>query len=57
MTATRTIDGKKYLMRDRRPTTELRKLYREFCEKFSSGMTFHHWMIERGKVYFVVKSR
>jgi len=46
----RTIDGKRYLMRDQRPIRELRKFHAAFCLKYRSAMPFHHWLIERGRV-------
>lgn len=45
----RVIDGHRYLMRDKRPTSELRKLHTEFCNKYSSGMDFHEWLYCRGE--------
>jgi len=50
----RTIDGVKYLMRDTRPTRELRKLHKAFVLKYGP-IEFHKWLAERGKVYIRVK--
>lgn len=54
----RIIDGQKYLMRDQRPVKELRALYRAFTQKYyqevaltTPALTFHRWLVERGKVY------
>ncbi len=46
---TRVIDGIRYLMRDQRPVASLRKLHRQFVEKYGH-MDFHQWLRERGKV-------
>lgn len=51
MRSIRKIDGQTYIMRDPRPTRQLRVLWQAFCEKYHSSMTFHHWLVERGKVY------
>lgn len=53
----RKIDGVLYLMRDKRPTRDLRELHRQFCEKFKTQISFHQWMIERGKVYTDIRER
>lgn len=47
----RSIEGVKYLMRDPRPTAELRKMYQAFVAKFGDSLSFHQWLVERGKVY------
>lgn len=52
---TRKIDGRTYLMRDTRPTTELRKLYAGFCQKYGNKLDFHAWLVQRGKVYLTVR--
>jgi len=52
----RTIDGKRYLMRDTRPTRELRALWRAYCAKFKP-ITFERWLAERGKVHLCIDRR
>lgn len=51
----RIIDGRKYLMRDQRTTEVLRQLYKDFCYKYKSTVTFHQWLREQGKVYGTLK--
>ena len=50
----RTINGRKYLMRDTRPVKELRELWKAFCKKYGQ-MDFHKWLGERGKVHIEIK--
>lgn len=50
----RIIDGHKYLMRDTRPTSELRKLHKAFEAKYGP-MEFHHWLADRGKIHIEIK--
>lgn len=51
----RTIDGRRYLMRDQRPVRYLRALYTAYCIKFKSTLSMHDWLVQRGKVYKEVK--
>lgn len=51
----RTIDGIKYLMRDMRPTSELRLLHAAFEAKYGK-LDFHRWLAERGKVHIRITS-
>ena len=55
----RTINGHKYLMRDTRPTKELRQLYKQFVEKYGlkDTLTFHDWLADRGKIHIEIKER
>jgi hypothetical protein len=46
----RKIDGRTYMMRDKRPVVELRKLYADYLGKYGSTITIHQWLRERGKV-------
>jgi hypothetical protein len=46
----KTIDGRKYIMRDKRSIKALRFMYNEFIIKFKSKMTFHQWLCNQGKV-------
>lgn len=46
----RVIDGHLYLMRDKRPTKKLRQLYLDYCLKYGNRLTFHQWLVDRGKV-------
>lgn len=55
--ARRKIDGVWYLMRDTRSTRELRLLWLAFRQKYQSTMTFHRWLVERGKVYLRERPR
>ena len=50
----RTIDGRKYLMRDTRPVAELRKLHAAYVAKYGPA-DFHRWLAERGKVHIEVR--
>jgi hypothetical protein len=49
----RTIDGKKYLMRDTRPTVELRRMHKAFEAKYGA-INFHDWL-NRGRIYIEIK--
>lgn len=51
---TRTIDGRKYLMRDQRPMSVIRELYRAYCQKYGA-VSMHRWLMERGKVHKEIK--
>jgi hypothetical protein len=51
----RVIDGRRYMMRDQRPTATLRQLYKDFCTKYKTTMSFHQWLVTRGKVYLQIR--
>ena len=52
----RTIDGRKYLMRDTRPVKELREMYAAFVKKYGAGTTFRQWL-NRGRIYLEIKPK
>ena len=52
----RTIDGRRYLMRDTRPVRELRALYAAFCRKYGAGVSFAEWL-NRGKIYLEIRDK
>lgn len=50
---TKTIDGRKYLMRNQRATVrQLREWHKLYCAKCQHNPpTMHQWLVERGMVY------
>ena len=50
----RTIDGRRYIMRDQRPVKVLREMFMAYCQKYGE-ITFHRWMVERGKVSVTIR--
>ena len=52
----RTIDGRRYLMRDTRPVKELRKMYVSFVTKYGNSLSFHQWL-NRGRIYLEIKQK
>ena len=50
----RTLQGRKYLMRDKRSTKDLMRLYADYCRKYGN-IPLHQWLVERGKVYKEIK--
>ena len=49
----RTIDGRKYLMRDTRSVKELRELHAAYEKKYGR-IDFHKWLVDRGKVHLSI---
>ena len=52
----RTIDGRRYLMRDKRPMKDLRRLHVAYEAKYGK-LDFHRWLAERGKISSEIKNR
>jgi hypothetical protein len=47
-----TTDKATYAIRGPCTVKQLKQLYRSFCEKHGSKLSFDEWLVQRGKVYF-----
>ena len=47
-------NGKRYLIRGPYTATQLKQIYKNYCEKYGNT-ELSHWLVTRGKVYKEIK--